>query len=318
MTAVDVSVIIPTFNRVHRINEALQSVCSQTYGGTMDIIVVDDGSQDDTVAFVREHYPDVRLIELTSNVGHGAARNHALRAARGQFIAFLDSDDAWKPDYLSVQMSALQRHPSTCIALSGVEVRWKDRSEVLPQTPDLTRYMSPIHQMLLIGRHYLRSGPSALLFPRRVFDDVGLFEERHRVGVDIDLYLRCLGAGYTTVFTELPLVIKQEGSPDQLTSPRNLRLRERSVLSRVEGFYACYGAERRDLIPPIRRVHACNQLRFAEVYFDNNDVLDGLRSCLLAASHGLPLRALVLATRHFTRRVRHRLQRLRCRRSAES
>lgn len=308
MTTIDVSVIIPTFNRVHKLRDALQSVLSQEFGGTLEIIVVDDGSQDDTVAFVQQNYPDVRLIGLATNVGHGAARNRALREARGRFIAFLDSDDAWKPEYLSVQVVALQGHPSDGIALCGVEVRSNGRSDVLAQTPDLDRYMSPIHQMLLIGRHYLRSGPSALLFPRSAFDAVGLFEKRHRVGVDIDLYLRSLGAGYTTVFTELPLVIKREGSPDQLTSPRNLRLRERSVMSRVEGFYARYGAARRDVIPPIRRVHAANQLAFAEAYFNNDDLVDGLRSCLLAASNGAPRRALSYATRQVIRRGFRRFQ----------
>ncbi|WP_181280174.1 glycosyltransferase family 2 protein [Aphanothece minutissima] len=306
MADIDVTVILPTYNRAHKLNEALQSVCAQTYDGTVEIIVVDDCSQDDTVNFVQQNYPDVRLISLNTNVGHGAARNHGLRVARGQYIAFLDSDDLWRPDYLKVQISSLQRQPGHSMALSGVEVRWNGQSEFDSQTPDLDRYMSPMHQTLLIGRHFLRSGPSALLLCRRVFDDVGLFEERHRVGGDIDLYLRCLGAGFTTVFTELPLVIKNEGSADQLTSPRNLRLRERSVMSRVEGFYSRYGAAMRDLVPPIRRVHGTNQLRFAASYFNNNDLFHGLRCCLLAALNGYPLRALSKGASQISRRLSRR------------
>jgi glycosyltransferase involved in cell wall biosynthesis len=315
MTDVDVSVILPTYNRVHKLNEALRSVYGQEYDGTVEIIVVDDCSQDTTSSFVQKNYPDVRLISLNTNVGHGAARNHGIRLARGQYIAFLDSDDLWRPDYLRVQISSLQRQPSHSIALSGVEVRWNGQSEFDSQTPDVDRYLSPMHQMLLIGRHFLRSGPSALLLCRSVFDGVGLFEERHRVGGDIDLYLRCLGAGFTTAFTELPLVIKNEGSADQLTNPRNLRLRERSVTSRVEGFYSNYGAAMRDLVPPIRRVHGTNQLRFAAAYFNNNDLFNGLRCCLLAAWNGYPLPALSSATEQITRRVSRRWNSLRSPRS---
>jgi glycosyltransferase involved in cell wall biosynthesis len=306
MNDIDVSVILPTYNRVHTLSEALQSVYAQEYGGNVEIIVVDDCSQDNTISFVQENHPDVRLIGLQTNVGHGAARNHGIRVAGGQFIAFLDSDDAWRPDYLNVQVSTLLKQPSHCLALSGVEVRSNGRSDVFAQTPDLDRYMSPMHQMLLLGRHYLRSGPSALLLPRCVFDDVGLFEERHRVGVDVDLYLRCLGAGYETVFTELPLVIKYEGSHDQLTSPRNLRIRERSVISRVQVFYSRYGAVMRDKIPPIRRVHATNQLKFAEAYFNNNYLFYGLRSCLLAAWNGHPVRGLSSGMTQITRRLSRR------------
>jgi glycosyltransferase involved in cell wall biosynthesis len=306
MTDVDVSVILPTYNRVQKLKEALQSVCAQTYDGNVEIIVVDDCSQDNTVSFVQQNYPDVRLISLNANAGHGAARNHGLRVARGRYIAFLDSDDAWRPDYLKVQISSLQRQPSHGMALSGVEVRWNGQSEFDSQIPDLDRYMSPMHQSLLVGRHFLRSGPSALLLCRCVFDDVGLFDERHRVGGDIDLYLRCLGAGFTTAFTELPLVIKNEGSPDQLTNPKNLRLREKSVMSRLEGFYARYGAAMRDQIPPIHRIHATNQLRFAESYFNNNYLFNGLRSCLLAALNGHPLRALSSGMTQITRRLSRR------------
>ncbi|MEA5412821.1 glycosyltransferase family 2 protein [Synechococcus sp. BA-120 BA3] len=306
MTGIDVSVILPTYNRAHKLSEALRSVYAQEYGGTVEIIVVDDCSQDNTVSFVQQNYPDVHLISLKSNVGHGAARNHGLRVARGRFIAFLDSDDTWRPDYLNVQVSTLQRQPSHGIALSGVEVRWNGQSEFDSQTPDFNRYMSPMYQSLLVGRHFLRSGPSALLFSRCVFDHVGLFDERHRVGGDIDLYLRCLGAGFTTAFTELPLVIKNEGSPDQLTSPKNLRLREKSVMSRVEGFYSRYGAAMRDQIPPIHRIHANNQLRFAEAYFSNNYLFHGLRSCLLAAFNGYSLRALSSGTKQITRRLSRR------------
>jgi glycosyltransferase involved in cell wall biosynthesis len=293
----DVSIIIPSYNRLPIIKEALNSVLSQEYNGITEIIVVDDGSEDGTPECIAEQYPDVCVVSLKQNIGNYAARNQGLKVARGQHIAFLDSDDLWRPNYLQVQLEALTDHPRS-IALSGFEI-WDARSgkrETYSPKPDLDKHLSPMHQMLLYARHYLASGPSALVFPRSVFDEIGFFNERHRVGADVDLYLRCLGAGFDTIFTELPVFVKRSGLADQLTDPKNIRIRELSVRSRVDHFYRHYGMKSRYLVPPIRIVHVENSLAFADIHFYScHDLLSGLTSCLIAAKHGSPVRALVQA-----------------------
>jgi len=277
--SLDVSVIIPTYNRISMLEEALESVFSQEFDGVFEVIVVDDNSQDGTPEIVATKYPDVHLISLKQNLGHGSARNRGIEIAKGQYIAFLDSDDLWKPNYLQVQVEALKdQHRS--IALSGYEI-WQtgsDQRKSFTQKPDLKNHMSLMHKMLDYGNHYLWSGPSALVFPRYAFNEVGLFEERFRMGIDIDMYLRCLGAGFNTIFTELPVFIKREGLPDQLTNPKNLKAREKSVFSRVDKFYSLYGQQNHNLVPPIRNIHIENHLSFANDYFFvNHDPLNGLR-----------------------------------------
>ena len=90
------------------LEEALASVFKQEFDGTVEVIVVDNNSQDSTPEVVGQKYPDVHLISLKKNVGAYVSRNRALLEAKGKYIAFLDSDDIWKTNYLKTQIAALQ------------------------------------------------------------------------------------------------------------------------------------------------------------------------------------------------------------------
>ena len=106
-----VSVIIPTYNRGHLVGEAIQSVLNQDIRDcSLEIIVVDDGSVDNTREVVAQFGKDVRYI-YQDNQGAGAARNRGLEVASGEWLAFLDSDDLWLPDKLSLQFKVLQHFP---------------------------------------------------------------------------------------------------------------------------------------------------------------------------------------------------------------
>lgn len=134
-----VSVIIPSYNRGYIIAETIESVLAQTYG-KIEIIVVDDGSTDDTRSVVESYGDKVHYIYQT-NAGCPAARNVGLAAARGEFIALLDSDDRWYPWKLELQIAFLDRHPQ-------VGMVWTDMTAV---TDDGTR----------IADRYLRTFYSA-------------------------------------------------------------------------------------------------------------------------------------------------------------
>ena len=108
-----VSVIIPTFNRDWIVAEAIQSVLAQSYR-QFELIVVDDGSTDRTPAILRKFKDSIQVIRQT-NQGVSAARNHGVDAARGEFIAFLDSDDLWRPEKLSVQVNFFLSNPEVQI-----------------------------------------------------------------------------------------------------------------------------------------------------------------------------------------------------------
>ena len=116
-----VSVVIPTFNRARELARAIESVLAQEYA-SLEIIVVDDGSTDNTRAVASRYAPRVRYI-WQPNSGVSAARNAGLRAARGEFIALLDSDDEWQPWKLAVQISVLQ-------ADASLGMVWSDMSAV--------------------------------------------------------------------------------------------------------------------------------------------------------------------------------------------
>ena len=108
-----ISIIIPTYNRKSHLNQALKSVWEQTELN-YEVIVIDDGSTDGTTEWLHQHHPQAQVIQLSAN--QGAARNVGIRQAKGRWIAFLDSDDQWLPDYLKVQKQALEQHPESVLA----------------------------------------------------------------------------------------------------------------------------------------------------------------------------------------------------------
>src|ERR1700733_11873432 len=117
-----VSVIIPVYNREHCVKRAIDSVLAQTYKD-FEVVVVADGSKDGSAEILKSYGEAIRLI-CQKNAGAGTARNTGIRAARGQWIAFLDSDDEWKPGKLACQMEFIEKYGakicySRCVAENG-------------------------------------------------------------------------------------------------------------------------------------------------------------------------------------------------------
>jgi glycosyltransferase involved in cell wall biosynthesis len=204
-----ISVIIPTFNRRHVLGRALDSVLAQTHPPA-EVIVVDDGSRDDTVDFVKTNYPQVQLIRQ-SNHGVSHARNRGMEVASHDWIALLDSDDAWQADKLEKQSQALQAAPE--FLLCHTDEIWYRHN----------RFVNP-------KKHHAKSGgwifptclklcaisPSAVLFHRRLIDMVGMFDESLPACEDYDLWLR-VTARYPVLYLPERLTIKYGGHDDQLS-----------------------------------------------------------------------------------------------------
>ena len=127
MASQAVSVVIPTYNRVHLVTRAIRSALAALSTGD-EVIVVDDGSTDETAAVVEGFEAPVRLLRRPHE-GAGAARNAGLAAARGPFVAFLDSDDEWFPDKIDLQRTFLERRPDVLYAFSDFGVRLEDGTE---------------------------------------------------------------------------------------------------------------------------------------------------------------------------------------------
>ena len=105
-----VSVIIPTYNRLSMLKEAVDSVLAQDFED-LELIIVDDGSTDGTSEEIRTYGGRVKLIQQPQNRGVSAARNRGILQARGKYIAFLDSDDLWVKDKLKAQLAFLNNNP---------------------------------------------------------------------------------------------------------------------------------------------------------------------------------------------------------------
>ncbi|MDP7034259.1 MAG: glycosyltransferase [Planctomycetota bacterium] len=204
-----ISVIIPTFNRVHTLGRALDSIYVQSTPPA-EIIVVDDGSTDETHSFLQKEHSSVRQI-TQENRGVSAARNRGIAASHTTWIALLDSDDAWKPDKLTMQIQALEREPSSRIC--HTEEIWIRKG----------RRVNPKHKHAKSeGWLFERSlelcciSPSSVLFHRSLFDDHGPFDESLPACEDYDLWLRVTATEPVT-FVSQPVTVKYGGHEDQLS-----------------------------------------------------------------------------------------------------
>jgi glycosyltransferase involved in cell wall biosynthesis len=205
----NISVIIPTWNRAARLANALQSVFAQTLPAA-EVIVVDDGSTDDTRRLVRSRFPDARYI-YQSNRGVSRARNTGIQAASGDWIALLDSDDHWFPDKLALQCERLHARPGYRICHSD-EIWIRNGRRVNPGKKH-AKYGGHIFRQCL---PLCAISPSAVMIQRDLFDEVGLFDERLPACEDYDLWLR-ICARHPVLYIDTPLITKEGGHSDQLS-----------------------------------------------------------------------------------------------------
>jgi GT2 family glycosyltransferase len=182
-----VSVIIPAYNAVTTLRKTLDSVLAQTFT-SFEIIVVDDGSTDATIAVATTvDDPRVRVL-AQSNAGVSVARNRGAAAARGELLAFLDADDLWASDKLACQIAALQAHPDAGLAFSWTAFV-DDRGDLLPGGGVAGRAEGWVFSDLLLLGNFVGNG-SAALIRRTAFEAVGGFEPTLRTAEDWDFYLR--------------------------------------------------------------------------------------------------------------------------------
>ena len=270
----DVSVVIPTYNRAGVLPRALDSVLAQS-APAREIIVVDDGSSDDTVAMLARDYPTVRCL-ATDHRGVSAARNTGVRASRGRWIALLDSDDLWLPDKLALQHAAATRVGAR--RLVHCDESWLRRGKPLAQR----RYHRKGG-----GRVFIRSlarcviSPSAAFMDRALFARYGEFDETMPACEDYDLWLR-ITAFEAVDFVPSALVVKHGGHADQLsrTQPVLDRQRVRALTKLLDG-------------PPLRR------RQIAAVRTMLRQKIDIVRGGAMRRGHGIEVNALDALQRRY-------------------
>ena len=182
MNAPRVSVVIPTYNYGHFVVDAVKSVLAQTYTD-YEVIVVDDGSTDDTRARLAPLFDRIRYV-YQENQGLSAARNRGIAEARGVFIGLLDSDDQWHSRFLELLLPWLERDPA--LAMVGAAAT---SAEPPPEEIDERQLkFAEVSVESFVTSHPLL--PSAVLIRRNVFDAVGMFDTSLRSVEDRDMWIR--------------------------------------------------------------------------------------------------------------------------------
>lgn len=205
-----VSVVIPTYNRARQVVSAVDSVLAQSVP-VHEVIVVDDGSDDDTAAVLRPYGKAVRLLRQ-ENRGVSSARNLGIRAARGEWLALLDSDDRWLPDKLARQRAFHAANPD--FLLSQTDEHWVRNGFRVNKAKRFRQ--KEAGWIFVASLAMCHVSPSAVLIHRRIFDEVGLFDEDLPACEDYDLWLR-IARRYPVGLVDEPLIVKTGGHDDQLS-----------------------------------------------------------------------------------------------------
>lgn len=214
-----VSIIIPTYNRAETIEQAVDSALAQTWPST-EIIVVDDGSVDQTRNILEKYGDRIRFLQQ-KNQGPSAARNTGIRAATGEIVAFLDSDDTWLPNKIGRQVQLLQRTYDAGVrcCLTNTRMVYADGrfdtsfaiSSLQPNRPEGI-WTNPTD--ILVTRFLMFN--QAVAVWRQTLEEVGGFREDFRILEDYDLALRLSLTGPWAFIAE-PLVIWNGGTENSLT-----------------------------------------------------------------------------------------------------
>jgi glycosyltransferase involved in cell wall biosynthesis len=258
-----VSVIIPTYNRAEYVTQAIDSVLAQSYTH-YELIVVDDGSTDDTRDILQTRYSGRIRYLYQRNKGPSAARNSGIRAARYDLLAFLDSDDLWFPQKLEIQVPLMADEGIVLSYTNSIENEGASYEECLKVVGGQDRFSQ-------IGVYFgeepsivncpldllLRKGGSGIFTPfvmcrREAVERVGGFDERMDIAEDIRLWLRLAFEGRFVV-TSRPLGCRRwPGSGKQLTDPDRISYYKNSANLRTEIFMECY-ARAIDQPPGVQR-----------------------------------------------------------------
>tara|TARA_Y100000389_G_C17428066_1_gene500816 strand:+ start:672 stop:1499 length:828 start_codon:yes stop_codon:yes gene_type:complete len=205
----NVSVVIPCFNRIKTLSRSIDSVVNQTYKPS-EIIIIDDGSTDGTRDFIIKSYPNIKYF-FQPKKGVSSARNKGIRESSSDWVAFLDSDDEWLPQKLEKQINQLGKHSE--IFISHTNEIWIRNGVRVNQMKKHQKYGGYIFDKCL---DICRISPSSVLIHKKVLKDVGVFDETLQVCEDYDLWLR-ITSKYSVLFEKELLIIKYGGHKDQLS-----------------------------------------------------------------------------------------------------
>ena len=263
-----VSIIIPTFNRRNLVMKAIDSALLQTYKH-IEIIVIDDGSQDGSLAYLKANYSFDERVNILSQKHQGvsAARNYGITQSKGDWIAFLDSDDLWSEDKIRKQIDYLNHH-------LGYKICYNDEIWIR----NSVRVNPPLKCRKVGGKIFKESvdlcliAASAVMIHKSIFDELGNFDESMPACEDYDLWLR-ITAKYPILFLDELLTTRFGGHDDQLSAKYLAMDRFRVyALAKILHDSSCT-KEQKDLVLPALRAKVKLLLKGARKH-DNQELLE--------------------------------------------
>lgn len=216
-----ISVVIPAYNCGEYISRSIDSVLAQTLKPD-EIIIVDDGSTDNTVQVVQQYGTKVKLIQQR-NSGPSAARNTGIQAATDEWIAFLDADDEWLPEKLQLQIDLLRRNPRLVWTTANYYRCLCDEnrkavdfsSEIIRQMLADKEYFTNFLRAYI---HGARGHADTMLINRKILPEVGLFRENLTIAEDLDMWMRIAYRHPQIGFNAEPLAIYHLTTPQSTSS----------------------------------------------------------------------------------------------------
>jgi glycosyltransferase involved in cell wall biosynthesis len=289
------SVIIPAFNATKTIIRAMDSVRSQDLL-SFEIIIIDDGSVDDTVRLVQNNIQpgeQIHLIEMKENSGVSAARNAGIRAAKGKLLAFLDADDVWLPEKIARQIEAMGEDPaitliscgSSLVSESGVPLKEGHQKRVA---------VEGFHAWKTLLKYNFIPTPTVLTY-RRLVQELGGFDESLSVGEDLDLWIKLARRGKVKVLKNL--LVHYYDTPGSLMK-RHCDNSRTIVASMLERHLT---EERKNLSDSeIRHIRGYQSFHFGcDVFFSGN-YFSSIPSFLKSSFYGVrPVKSLTYIPRAF-------------------
>jgi len=226
-----ISAVIPTYNRAHLIKDALESIHAQSCP-VSEIIVVDDGSNDDTEAVVTQWATDrnIAVVYLKQdNAGGNVARNRGVEAAKGQFIAFLDSDDTWDVEKFSKQIAVFNTHPNAGAVYCGVRESIIG-SDIPAEIPSRPYPQGQLLDALLISD--VTAPTSCYMVRRDVFETTGLFDTTLQARQDWDMWIRIAKDFEIRAVPEALVDLRKHDGPRTVSDPTRELKAHKAILDK--------------------------------------------------------------------------------------
>lgn len=210
-----VSIILPTYNGAPFLPESVESILAQTYN-PYEVIIVDDGSTDNTKEVLKPFAQKIRYINLEQNKGLPVARNTGIRLAQGEYIAFIDADDLWLPEKLQTNVEYFGRHPDVGMVYSG-HTNIDEKGRTLNGGVKKRLPSGKIFFQLYSEQNFII--PSSVVVRKEVFETTGLFDEQLVNCQDWDMWLRI--AFYFKIEGINEPLVKYRHNPHSLSKNRN-------------------------------------------------------------------------------------------------